>query len=83
MSKKLFRTDELKQLGFSQEREGGFTYLWLETKAGDKLTTSDLEDTGEDIPDDEYHRVYQLPYLNTQLSLEDIMKRIIKNGKHD
>lgn len=58
MSKRLFTTNELKGLGFTQEQEAGFTYLWLETTRGVKLATPDYEDTGMDIADDEFHRIY-------------------------
>ena len=77
---KLFTTEKLRGLGFTQEREAGFIYLWLELPSGVNLTTPDYEDLGEDIADDEFHRVYVMGE-NEQLSEKQIKEIIYGEGQ--
>jgi hypothetical protein len=75
MSKRLFKTSELTEMGFEQAHDGGFIYL---TKGN--LVTGDVEYTGEDFKEDDVHRVYELPDLSTQLTEKQILE-ILKDGE--
>lgn len=78
---RLFTIEQLKQYGFTQVTEGGFRYYLLEIPSGDTLVSGDFEDNGEDIPDNEFTRVYRLPDLATQLSQKDIEGIIYSGGQ--
>ena len=81
MIKKLFTTEELKSNGFTEATEGGFRYLLLELPSGVTLVTGDVEDTGDELPEDEFHRVYDLSNLKTQLSDEQVKALIYGEGQ--
>lgn len=81
MIKKLFTIEELKKYGFTQVTEGGFRYYLLESPSGHTLVSGDFEDSGEDIPDNEFTRVFALPDLATQLSQKDIEDIIYGGGQ--
>lgn len=74
--KRLFTTRELKSNGFTEATEGGFRYLLLELPSGVTLVTGDVEDAGEDLPEDEFHRVYDICDLKSQLSDKQIKSLI-------
>lgn len=76
---KLFTIEQLKQYGFTQVTEGGFKYMILENPSNLTLVSGDFEDNGEDIPDNEFTRVYELPDLSKQLSQKEV-ENIIYGG---
>lgn len=78
---KLFTIEQLKQYGFTQVTEGGFKYMILEYPSGLTLVSGDFEDNGEDIPDNEFTRVFALPDLVTQLSHRDVEDIIYGGGQ--
>ena len=81
MIKKLFTIEELKKYGFTQVTEGGFRYYLLESPSGHTLVSGDFEDNGEDIPDEEFTRVYELPDLSKQLSQREVEDIIYGGGQ--
>lgn len=78
---KLFTIERLKQYGFTQVTEGGFQYYLLESPSGHTLVSGDFEDNGEDIPDNEFTRVYELPDLSKQLSQKEVENIIYGGGQ--
>lgn len=81
MIKKLFTIEELKKYGFTRVTEGGFQYYLLESHSGHTLVSADFEDNGEDIPDNEFTRVYELPDLSKQLSQKEVENIIYGGGQ--
>lgn len=81
MIKKLFTIEELRMYGFVQVREGGYTYMQCDEPDKPTLVSVDFEDNGENLPDEEFTRVFALPDLATQLSQKDIEDIIYGGGK--
>lgn len=81
MAQKLFTIEQLKKYGFTQVTEGGFKYMILENPSGLTLVSGDFEDNGEDIPDNEFTRVYELPDLSKQLSQKEVEDIIYGGGQ--
>lgn len=78
---KLFTIEQLRMYGFVQVREGGYTYMQCDEADKPTLVSADFEDNGEEIPDEEFTRVYDLADLKTQLSEKQIKEIIYGEGE--